>query len=99
MNIDFLDALDIIEYHNHEQRTTWITAVSDRDLYKIATWLLMNLKPETNQLIHKRSNMRDILTQFYETNSWSQRQRWFIGNSVIDLWPDRRLDNDPRYQY
>lgn len=95
MNIDYLEALDIIE--NKQQRSTWINHISDYELWQIANWLLMNLQPESNQLRHRRSDLRDIVYQYHDTKSWSVKQKWFVGNSVIDLWHDRIIEQDPRY--
>lgn len=97
MKIAYLDALDLIE--TTDDRSLWIKHISDKELWQIANWLLMNLNPESNQLRHRRNNLRDVIYQYYDTKSWSQKQKWFVGQSVIDLWPERQIDQDPRYRF
>jgi len=97
MNTLYLDALDLVE--TTSDRSLWINKIPDNELWNIANWLLMNLIPESNQLRHRRNDLRSIIYQYYDTKSWSDKQKWFVGQSVIDLWPDRRIENDPRYQY
>jgi hypothetical protein len=97
MKIAYLDALDLIE--TTEDRSLWINHISDKDLWSIANWLLMHLTPESQQLRHRRTNLCDIIVQYYESGSWSAKQKWFVGQSVIDLWPERQIDQDPRYKF
>jgi hypothetical protein len=97
MNIAYLDALDLIE--TTSDKSLWINHIGDNDLWQIANWLLMNLLPESNQRRHKRNDLRDIVNQYYHTKSWSDKQKWFVGHSVIELWNDRRVENDPRYRF
>jgi hypothetical protein len=92
------ELIDILDYElTNQERYEWINLVSDRDMYKLGIWLLMNLIPETNQLINRRSALRNILEQYHYHTSWSDKQKEFVGYSIIDLWPDRRIENDPNY--
>ena len=95
MNRELLDVLDY-ELTNQE-KYQWISLVSDRDMHKLGIWLLMNLIPETNELLNRRSALRDVLEQYHYKRSWSDRQKQFVGYSIIELWPDRRIENDPSF--
>ena len=102
-HLEILDLL-IIE-DNHLMKQEWINKISQQDLYSIASWLMMNLTKDAIGIEHKRSNIRDILWYYHDQKNfynnsapWSDKTKWFIANAVINLWPLRQLDCDPRYQ-
>ena len=104
MKTHHLDELDIIE--TDSQRTAWINKISQQDLYKLATWLMNHLIAETQERRHKRTQIRSVLDWYYQhhfeqgiQSPWTAKQKWFIAQSVIDLWPERQIEQDPRYQF
>jgi len=104
MKAHLLDELDIID--NESQRTNWINKISQRDLYSLATWLMSHLIEENQERQHKRTQIRNVLDWYYQHHfeqgvdtPWTNKQKWFIGHSVIDLWPERQIDQDPRYKF
>jgi hypothetical protein len=107
LKIHHLDILDIFEYDNDQAlKNQWIDKITQEDLYSIASWLMMNLRPESQTRQHKRSNIRDILRYYHDETKlfnrpapWNDKTKWFIGHSVIDLWRERQLEQDPRYQF
>jgi hypothetical protein len=96
MKQQLLDDLDVIVNGTQKERTQWIHEQNDRDLYQVATWLMMHLTPEYSQRNHLRSDVRELLSR-WNGESWTDKQRHYLGHSVIDFWPIRQLDNDPRY--
>jgi hypothetical protein len=96
MKQQLLDDLDVIVNGTQRERTQWIHEQNDRDLYQVATWLMMHLTPQSSGRNHMRSNIRDMLSS-WNGESWTDNQRHFLGHSVIDFWPIRQLDRDPRY--
>lgn len=93
-----LDEMDIIVNGNNYQRTQWIHEQRDADLYSLGCWLMMNLTPQYNQRNHQRSDLRDLLYK-WNGESWTDKQRHYLGHSLIDLWPIRQIDKDPRYMF
>ena len=98
MNEQILDDLDVIINGTQKERTQWIHEQNDRDLYQVAAWLMMHLTPQSSDRNHMRSNLRDMLAN-WNGNSWTDKQRHYLGHSIIDFWPIRQLENDPRYVF
>jgi hypothetical protein len=98
MNEQLLDDLDVIVNGTQKERTQWIHEQNDRDLYQVATWLMMHLTPEYSNRNHLRSDVRELLSR-WNGESWTDKQRHYLGHSVIDFWPIRQLDSDPRYVF
>ena len=96
MKQQLLDDLDVIVNGTQKERTQWIHEQNDRDLYQVATWLMMHLTPQSSDRNHMRTNIRDMLAN-WNGESWTDKQRNYLGHSLIDFWPIRQLDNDPRY--
>jgi hypothetical protein len=102
-----LEILDLFEHDDDQSlKNEWISKISQRDLYSIASWLMMNLTEQSQGTEHKRSNIRDILAYYYDQMTyhnnpvpWSDKTKWFIANAVINLWPYRQLAQDPRYEF
>lgn len=105
MKTEHLDILDLLAIEGtYNDKSLWVDRISQRDLYSIASWLLMNLISENSQVEHKRSQLRDMLNYYYDQKSfynntapWSTKSKWFVANAVINLWDYRRVENDPRY--
>ena len=104
LELKHLEILDLLTIEPDKKYfNEWVSRIPQRDLYSIATWLMMNLTEESNQLEHKRTNVRDMLTYYYEQSRynnlspWTDKQKWFIAYEVINFWPHRQLENDPRY--
>jgi hypothetical protein len=97
MKLSILDDLDILQYESAKQRSQWIHQQQDQDLYQVGTWLLMNLSAHSQNLDHRRTNTRDILTTYYYTKSWTPKQKHLLGHSIIEHWEFRETSNDPRY--
>lgn len=104
MKTQVLDELDIVS--NQQDRTAWITKISQQDLYKLASWLMNHLIEQTQERQHKRSQIRSVLDWYYQHHfeqgiqePWTNKQKWFIAHSVIDLWPERQIEEDPRYKF
>ncbi len=98
MKQQILDDLDIIIYGNNHERSQWIHEQTDKDLYQVAVWLMMHLTPQSSDRNHMRSNIRDMLSN-WNGRSWTNKQRHYLGHSIIDFWPIRQLDCDPRYVF
>lgn len=97
MKLSILDDLDILQDGNANERSQWIHLSESQDLYEVGQWLFMNLGPESSNYDHRRTNIRDILNTYYHTNEWSSKQKHMIGHSIIEYWPIRQLDKDPRF--
>lgn len=104
MKTYLLDELDVIQ--TDQDRSKWIAKITQQDLYKLATWLMNHLIAETQERQHKRSQIRGVLDWYYQHHfergidaPWTDKQKWFIAQSVIDLWPERQIDQDPRYKF
>jgi len=96
MKEQLLDDLDVIVNGTQRERSQWIHEQNDRELYEVATWLMMHLTPQSSDRNHMRSNIRDMLSS-WNGESWTDKQRHYLGHSIIDFWPIRQLDCDPRY--
>lgn len=96
MKIELLEDLDQLSNESKWVQNQWITAISDRDLYKIATWLLVHLGPNRFQTNHERTRMLDICQQYNHTGTWSEKQKFYIGGGVIAFWDQRQIEKDPR---
>jgi hypothetical protein len=100
-----LEILDLFAYEtNTSVKAEWITKISQEDLYKIASWLMQHLTKESSGVEHKRSNIRDMLAYYHDETRlygnrapWNEKSKWFMAMAVINLWPYRQLDQDPRY--
>jgi hypothetical protein len=107
MKTYLLDELDLIDKDSSYQiKSAWINKISQRDLYKLSTWLMMHLTEQSEERQHKRTQIRGVLDWYYQHHfelgveyPWTDKQIWFIGNSIIDLWPERQIDQDPRYRF
>lgn len=104
MKIKHLEILDLMESSTPvDIKNSWISKVSQRDLYEIASWLMMYLTPQSLGIEHERSRIRDLLSYYYtrreQLDPWTDRQKFYVGYSVINLWPYRQLEMDPRYCY
>jgi hypothetical protein len=104
LELKHLEILDLLTIEPDKKYfNEWVSRIPQRDLYSIATWLMMNLTEESNQLEHKRTNVRDMLAYYYEQRGynnlspWTDKQKWFIAYEIINFWPHRQLENDPRY--
>jgi len=95
---NLLDEMDIIVLGNQYERTKWIHEQRDQDLYSLGQWLMMHLTPQWTERNHHRSNIRDLLNS-WNGESWTEKQKTYLGHSLIDLWPVRQLDKDPRYVF
>lgn len=93
-----LDEMDIVVDGTESQRSIWIHQQRDQDLYSLGCWLMMHLTEQKTQRDHHRSNIRDLLTS-WNGRCWSVKQRHYLGHSLIDFWPVRQLDQDPRYLF
>jgi hypothetical protein len=102
-----LEILDLLVLDDDAlSKKEWINKISQRDLYSIASWLMVNLTAESSGIEHKRSAIRSILAYYYDqmtyynnTSPWNEKSKWFLGNAVINLWSSRQVENDLRYQY
>ena len=104
LELRHLEILDLLTIESDKTVfNEWVSKISQRDLYSIATWLMMNLTEQSNQIEHKRTNIRDMLTYYWEQSQynnlspWSDKSKWFIAYAIRDLWCYRQLENDPRY--
>jgi lysyl-tRNA synthetase class II len=104
MKAYLLDELDLLD--TNENKSKWISKISQKDLYSLATWLMNHLNEQSQERQHKRSQIRGVLDWYYQYHyylgvetPWTDKQKWFIGHSVIDLWAERQIDQDPRYQF
>jgi hypothetical protein len=104
MRTYLLDELDLLD--SHELKSRWINKISQKELYSLATWLMNHLIAETQERRHLRSQIRSVLDWYYTHHfelgvdaPWTEKQKWFIGHSVIDLWPERQIEQDPRYRF
>lgn len=91
-----LDEMDVIVLGNNHERGQWIHEQKDRDLYELGSWLMIHLTPLRTERDHHRSNIRDLLST-WDGESWTDKQRHYLGHSLIEFWPARQLDQDPRY--
>ena len=98
MNTKILDDLDIIVNGTLRERTQWIHEQRDLDLYTVGCWLMINLTPNYSERNHLRSDIRDLLAN-WNGESWTDKQRHYLGHSLIDFWPIRQQDQDPRYAF
>jgi hypothetical protein len=94
-----LEDLDELQYMTESQRSMWIHQIDDRDLYEITQWLLVNLTAQRHERDHKRSELRDVLTWYYENEFWTSKQKHWVGHALIDYWPLRQSERDPRYLF
>jgi len=97
MNITMLDELDVLNELDDSIKSKWIHLQKDKELYEISSWLFMNLTKEKHERDHRRSQIRQILNWYYDTNMWTPKQKHMIGHSIIEYWPIRQLDKDPRF--
>ena len=98
MKQSILDDLDVIIYGNNHERSQWIHEQTDLDIYEVGCWLMTHLTPNYSQRNHDRSNLRDLLYS-WNGESWSDKQKHYLGHSIIDFWPLRQQDQDPRYAF
>lgn len=96
LNGAMIEQMDIVIYGNQNERSQWIHEQKDRDLYELGQWLMMNLTPQFTERDHHRTNIRVLLNN-WNGISWSDKQKHYLGHSLIDFWPARQLDKDPRY--
>lgn len=94
---NLLDEMDIIVLGNNHERSQWIHEQRDKDLYSLGQWLMMNLTPQRTERDHLRSDIRILLNK-WNGESWTEKQKHYLGHSLIDFWTARQLDKDPRYQ-
>jgi hypothetical protein len=92
-----LDDMDIIVLGNNHERSQWIHEQKDKDLYSLGQWLMINLTPQRTERDHLRSDLRILLNK-WNGESWTEKQKHYLGHSLIAFWPARQLDKDPRYQ-
>lgn len=97
MKLNHLDDLDQLMEYNTSIQGKWIELIPDRELYEISVWLLHHLGPNKFSSNHDRTRLRDICEQYYLTRSWSEKQKFYLGYGIINLWPERQLEQDPRY--
>jgi hypothetical protein len=93
-----LDEMDLIVLGNNHERSQWIHEQRDKDLYSLGCWLMINLGPVKTNRDHLRSDLRLLLANWNGV-SWTDKQRHYLGHSLITFWPARQLDKDPRYQF
>jgi hypothetical protein len=98
LNDDLLDQMDIIVLGDSRERSQWIHLQRDKDLYDLGCWLMINLSAQRTERDHHRSNIRDLLSS-WNGESWSDKQRHYLGHSLIEFWPVRQLEKDPRYGF
>jgi hypothetical protein len=98
MKTSLLDDLDIIVYGNTHERSQWIHDQTDKDFYEVGCWLMSHLTPNHSGRDHLRSDIRELLYKWdIQGNQWTERQKHYLGHSVIAFWPVRQQDQDPRY--
>jgi len=102
MRAEYLDVLDLMNEDTPvDIKNLWISKLTQKQLYQIASWLMMYLSKESQGTEHKRSQIRDILTYYYTNRHlgepWTPRQKYYVGYAVINLWQYRQLDRDPRF--
>jgi hypothetical protein len=97
MKVSDLEDLDVLHEYRSGIQGEWIKRIPDRDLYEIAIWLLHHLGPNRYQSNHVRTAMRSICQIYYQSQSWTDKQKFYLGYGVISLWNERQIDKDPRY--
>jgi hypothetical protein len=97
MRLSLLDDLDILQDGNERQRSQWIHEQKDQDIFQVASWLFMNLGPNTQEYNHQRTAVQDILSVYYYTKEWTPKQKHMVGHNLIEYWDLRAVENDPRY--
>lgn len=93
---DLLDEMDIIVLGNDYERSKWIHQQKDKDLYELGQWLMMYLTPQRTERDHLRSDIRLLLNN-WNGEYWTDKQRHYLGHSLIAFWSARQVDKDPRY--
>lgn len=96
LNQKLLDEIDIIVLGTNHERSQWIHEQRDADIYSLGCWLMINLTPQFSERNHQRSNIRELLAK-WNGNSWTPKQKHYLGHSFIDFWTIRQIENDPRY--
>lgn len=98
MKQQLLDDLDVIIYGNNYERTQWIHDQTDKDIYQVGCWLMTHLTPNYSERNHLRSDLRELLYKWQQQGcQWTEKQKHYLGHSIIDLWSVRQEDQDPRY--
>ena len=98
LNQKLLDEMDIIVLGDNYERSEWIHDQRDRDLYSLGQWLMMHLTKQRTERDHLRSDIRELLNR-WNGECWTEKQKHYLGHSLITFWPARQLDKDPRYQF
>lgn len=96
LNQRLLDEMDIIVLGTEYERSLWIHEQRDRDLYELGCWLMLHLTPNYSERNHLRSDVRELLSK-WNGESWSEKQKHYLGHSLCAYWPIRQIDKDPRY--
>lgn len=104
MKTEHLNILDLMNEHTPiDIKNEWISRTRQQDIYEIASWLMMYLTKHTHQIEHKRSQIRSILAYYYDRRHlgepWTPKQKYYVGYAIINLWPYRQMDQDPRFNY
>lgn len=94
-NSQILDHLDVLDLGTEWERSQWIREQTDRDLFQVACHLMQYITCESTERNHQRAELRNLLAT--TQGHFTIKQRHWLGHAVIDLWPARQLEYDPRY--